>query len=148
MGSSSNDTVDITNCYAIGDASASSSSTGGATKAAAGALVGDSMASSHKIENCFAVGNVSASTSGAKQGNGDNADAGAIIGDSTVTVKNCYYPEGQTISCSARQKYISDEGTATDLENLKSKSFLKDTLKFSDDVWVFGTDYPTLKNSK
>ena len=137
-------TCNIINCYALGNAYASSSSTGGGTSAAAGALVGDSM-SSHNIENCFAIGNVSASTSGARQGNGDHAEAGAIIGDSTVTVKNSYYPEGQTVNCSAKQKYVSTEGTATALENLKDESFLKNTLKFSDEVWVFGADYPTLK---
>ena len=54
--------------------------------------------------------------------------------------KNSYYPEGQTVESSAKQKYVSNEGTATALENLKSESFLKDTLKFSGDVWVFGTD--------
>ena len=140
----SRDTSDIINCYALGNVSASSSSNGGATAAEAGALIGDSM-SSHNIENCFAIGNVSASTSGARQGNGDHAEAGSIIGDSMVTIKNCYYPEGQTVNSSARQKNVFNNGTATAIENLKSESFLKDTLKFSGDVWVFGTDYPTLK---
>ena len=144
LGSNSNKVVDVTNCYALGNVSASSSSTGGSTSASAGALVGDSM-SSHNLENCFAIGNVSASTSGTRQGNGDYGEAGAIIGDSTVSVKNCYYPEDQTVTCSARQEYVSDEGTATALENFKSESFLKDTLNFSSEVWVFGTDYPTLK---
>ena len=138
------DIIDIVNCYALGNASASSSSSGGANTAAAGGLVGDSM-SSHNIENCFAVGNVSASTSGTRQGNRDSADVGPIIGDSSVSVTNCYYPEGQTVSCSARQEYISKDGTATDIENLKSASFLKDTLKFSDEIWAFGDSYPTLK---
>ncbi len=139
----SNDSVDIVNCYALGDVSASSSSSGGATAAAAGALVGDGAAS---LENCFAIGNVSASTNGTKQGNGNRAEVGPIIGDDFgATVNNCYYPEGQSVTCSADQESISDEGTATALENLKSESFLKDTLKFSDDVWVFETDYPTLK---
>ena len=141
----SSDCIEIINCYALGNASASSSSSGGATSAAAGALVGDNMSNNHKIENCFAIGNVSASTSGTRQGNGDHANAGAIIGDSMVTVKNSYYPEGQTVTCSAKQEYVSSEGTATALENFKNESFLKDTLKFSDEVWVFGTDYPTLK---
>lgn len=140
----STDVSDIINCYALGNVSASSSSSGGATAAAAGALVGDSM-SSHNIENCFAIGNVSAATSGTRQGNGDHAEAGSIIGESMPSIKNSYYPEGQTVDCSAKQKYVSNEGTATALENLKSESFLKDTLKFSGDVWVFGTDYPTLK---
>ena len=140
--SDSGDVVDIVNCYALGNAYASSNSKG--PSAYAGGLVGTSM-SSHKIENCFVLGNVSAATSGGVQGNRDSAEAGAIIGDSSASVANSYYPEGQSVTSSARQEYVWSDGTATSADNFKNAAFLRDVLKFSEDVWVLGGNYPTLK---
>ena len=142
MGTSASDVIEIVNCYALGNVYAGANSRG--PSAYAGGLVGASM-TSHKIENCFVLGDASAATGGGVQGNRDSAEAGSIIGDSDATVENCYYPEGQSVTSSARQEYVWTQGTATAAENFKNATFLKDTLKFSEDVWVLDGNYPTLK---
>ena len=125
---------EIRNCYATGDVSASS------RYSEAGGLVGWG----YNVYNSFATGSVSSYASGDRP----QAYAGGAVGKPNMNssdYEKVYSPEGQSISVSDNQN-TSPVETVTTAENLKSASFLKDTLGFSEELWTI-TDgaYPTLK---
>ncbi|MGN0808133.1 MAG: InlB B-repeat-containing protein [Candidatus Coproplasma sp.] len=132
----------VNNCYATGNATASSSS----SNAYAGGLVGYNN-SNQTIANCYATGDVKASSSSS------NVYAGGLVGyNRKGTITNCYrYSEqkftvdnSSTISNSATNIY----GTEVEIDNFYSKEWHQNTLGWTDvDIWNFdGTSYPTLNN--
>lgn len=79
----------ITNCYATGDISASSSGYSG--DSSAGGLVGDNINNglgNSVITNCYSTGNVTSSSISTQYES--NSYAGGLIGNNSGEIKNCY----------------------------------------------------------
>ena len=140
-----NDGGSITNCYATGDVSASSSSYYVYDDAYAGGLVGVN-SNSGSIKNCYATGEVSATSSSS------SAYAGGLVGENLDgSITNCYRYIGQTFyrkqDLNIYSSASNNEGTAKDLATLQSVAFHTSTLGWDASVWNFaeGT-FPTLKN--
>ncbi len=92
------------------------------------------------IENSFAVGNVIATDI-----SGTSSYAGMFIGKENGNngeISNCWYADEQSIT--GEINYIS--ATKTFIEILKTETFVKETLTWSDDIWnIKDGEYPTLK---
>ena len=124
------ETIVIENCFAISSVSAIGNGT-----TYAGGLVSDNYAKSTTVRNCF-VRNCSITA---------NGYSGAVYGNcfnGSLYLENCYYA-----SCN-----VSDNRGAysTDIENLKSQSWLTSTLGWDfENVWMFddsnGNEYPILQ---
>ena len=169
-----NDGGNITNCYATGEVSATSTSS--PSSSYAGGLAGYNIGGS--ITNCYATGNVSATSSSYPayagglvgfnwDGNITNcyatgevsatsyydAYAGGLVGvnSNSGSITNCYRYSGQTFyrrqGSNTYSSASNNEGTAEDLATLQSVAFHASTLGWDASVWNFaeGT-FPTLKN--
>ena len=139
----------ITNCYATGDVSATSTSDSNYyAKTYAGGLVGSNMKT---ITNCYAKGNVSAtSTSTPDSDYYAIVNAGGLVGNGDVNSSYRYQYQAfkVIVNGSTSNKPTNKEGTATDLATLQSVSFHTDTLGWSTDDWAFVEgSFPTFKGA-
>ena len=127
----------VRNCYATGDITAISNSSG--------AYAGGIAAYFNGIANCFATGKV--------YSNGvPRAYVGAIVGydGGLSSVENSYQYENQVLM-NGDEIIISDDYEICEIEQLNSQSFYTETLGWSEDIWDFSDlDFengklPTLK---
>ncbi len=120
----------IRNCYAVGNVSAY-----GKSEVFAGGLCGYCYGLMDNVTNCYSAGNVRAESSSA------NVHTGSVSGKETATF-NCYSSAAQTITMVIKGKtetgptYANRNQTVEkELSELHTVSFLKDTLRWSEEVW-------------
>ena len=142
--------ANIVNCYATGDvfSSSSSSSTSSfndkVSYSYAGGLAGYISAN---MLNCYATGNVSSSSRASTRASSNYSYAGGLVGyDDSKTNANCYRYSEQVITVAATQNKLTNTvGTATSLENLQSKDWVKKHLWIDEsELWDFDIGYPRL----
>ena len=126
--------------YATGNISASASRTGatfGTTTPYAGGLVGQSTGTTG-ILSSFATGNVTVNT---------GSNAGGLVGNSDASVSNSYRRDGQLINGTSNGG--NTVGTLISETQLKSESWIINSLLWSNELWQFDTiSYPRLKRNR
>ena len=145
-----NDEGEITNCYATGAVSATSSGSGSSYYygySYAGGLVGYN--NNGTITNCYATGDVSATSSYSYS----DSYAGGLVGynNNNGRITNCYRYSGQSFTVdkngTVSNSATNTIGTEKTMEELLSVSFQTDTLGWSADKWTFTEgEHPVLKN--
>jgi len=128
-----NETVRIERCYAVSTVTATSTGDYWSFNGGAGGLVGDNYATNCMVSNCYVLDSTITS----------NGSRGAIYGARDESGLNLY-------QCYAANTNVSDSygGVTTDVENLKSQSWIEANLSWDfDTTWAFiaGNDYPVLQ---
>jgi hypothetical protein len=96
------------------------------------------------IVNCYATGDISATTMGYAQ------YISGTVGKKGGSLTGSYFSASQKISLVVKgvdsPSKIKVYGTEANIEELTSESFLKNTLAFSEEIWILKDGhYPTLK---